>query len=219
VFLRPTFAHVARVRLAPERVEEAVAEVRSLLRERGIPLATWWLGAGATPGDLLQRLEALGLELRERAAGLVLERPPAGAPALEARPAATLEEYTAAQEVEWEVTGTSPDSRARMREDLPGRWQRHGEYERAFVVEDGGAIVSVGRSRYGEGAVFLTGAATAQDARGRGAYTALVHARWHDAVARGVPRLVTQGGPMSAPILRRLGFVDVGDVVLYADRL
>jgi hypothetical protein len=170
------------------------------------------------PPDLVERLEGLGLTVRERAAGLVLEQAPAGSPALEARPAESLEEYIAAQELDWETNGVSEESRERMRIDLPDRWLRHGEYERAFVVVEDGAVTAVGRSRYGEHAVFLTGAATAPHARGRGAFTALVHARWRDAAARGVPRLVTQGGSMSAPILRRLGFEDVATVTLLVDR-
>jgi predicted GNAT superfamily acetyltransferase len=47
-------------------------------------------------------------------------------------------------------------------------------------------------------------------ARGRGAYRALVRARWDDAVARGTPALVTEALPdTSYPILKRVGFVDV----------
>jgi len=38
-------------------------------------------------------------------------------------------------------------------------------------------------------------------ARGRGAYRALVAARWADAVERGTPALVTQAGAMSKPML------------------
>jgi predicted acetyltransferase len=57
--------------------------------------------------------------------------------------------------------------------------------------------------------VLLSGGATAPWARGRGAYRALVRARWEDAAARGTPTLAVQAGSMSAPILRRLGFEKV----------
>ncbi len=49
-------------------------------------------------------------------------------------------------------------------------------------------------------------------ARGRGAYRALVLARYADAVARGTPFAATQGGPMSRPILDRLGFREVCEI-------
>jgi len=71
--------------------------------------------------------------------------------------------------------------------------------------------VPVGRatgsfSRYG---VSLFGGATLLEARGRGVYRALVHARLRDAARRGAPAAVTQGGPQSRPILARLGFREV----------
>jgi predicted acetyltransferase len=53
------------------------------------------------------------------------------------------------------------------------------------------------------------GGAVLPEARGRGAYRALVRARWDDAVARGTPALTVGAGPMSEPILRRLGFEQI----------
>ncbi len=43
------------------------------------------------------------------------------------------------------------------------------------------------------------------EARGSGAYPALVRARWDAAVRLGTPALVTHALPMSKPILDRLG--------------
>ena len=56
------------------------------------------------------------------------------------------------------------------------------------------------------------------EARGRGAYRALVAARWRDAVARRTPLLVTQAGRMSRPILARLGFREVCEIRILVDR-
>jgi hypothetical protein len=42
--------------------------------------------------------------------------------------------------------------------------------------------------------------------RGRGAYRALLAARWIEAVGLGKPALVIQAGAMSRPILERSGF-------------
>ena len=63
----------------------------------------------------------------------------------------------------------------------------------------------------------LFGGATLPEARGRGAYRALVAARWEDAVARGTPVLVTQAGPMSRPILAQLGFREVCEIRILLD--
>ena len=68
--------------------------------------------------------------------------------------------------------------------------------------------------------VFLIAGATAPWARGHGLYRALVRARWDDAVARGTPALVTQANPdTSYPILKRLGFEDVCEIVRLEDAL
>jgi GNAT superfamily N-acetyltransferase len=55
----------------------------------------------------------------------------------------------------------------------------------------------------------LAAASTLPDHRGRGAYRALVHARWLEAVRRGTPALAVQAGANSRPILERLGFETV----------
>ena len=55
------------------------------------------------------------------------------------------------------------------------------------------------------------------EARGRGAYRALVDARWEAAAERGTPALVTQAGAMSKPILERLGFRGVCEITILLD--
>jgi hypothetical protein len=66
--------------------------------------------------------------------------------------------------------------------------------------------------------VTLSGAATLSEARGRGAYRALVHARWQDAVDRGTPLAVTDAGRQSLPILARMGFREVCTIRALLDR-
>jgi predicted acetyltransferase len=70
---------------------------------------------------------------------------------------------------------------------------------------------------FGPHAVSLFGGATLPEARGRGAYRALVAARWRDAVERGTPLLVTQAGRMSQPILERIGFRRVCEIRILLD--
>ena len=65
----------------------------------------------------------------------------------------------------------------------------------------------------------MLGGAMLPEARGRGVYTSLVHARWAHAVERGAPRLVVSAGPMSAPILERLGFEPIGKVRLLRQKV
>ncbi|HEY6054335.1 MAG TPA: hypothetical protein VIU86_10415, partial [Gaiellaceae bacterium] len=54
-------------------------------------------------------------------------------------------------------------------------------------------------------------------ARGRGAYRALVRARWEAASAQGTPALVVVAGAMSRPILERLGFEPVSRIEILLD--
>lgn len=64
-----------------------------------------------------------------------------------------------------------------------------------------------------DGGLFLSGGATLPGARGRGCYRALVRARWDEAMRLGLPGLAVQSQyGSSAPILRRLGFVEVATV-------
>ena len=81
-----------------------------------------------------------------------------------------------------------------------------------------GRPVARGSAAFGERGVTLFGGSTLPEARGRGAYRAVVAARWEDAVARGTPLLVTQAGPMSRPILGRLGFREVCEIRILVDR-
>jgi predicted GNAT family acetyltransferase len=77
--------------------------------------------------------------------------------------------------------------------------------------------VARGSASFSEHGVTLFGGSTLPEARGRGAYRALVAARWADALARGTPALVTQASPMSRPILARLGFREVCEIRILLD--
>jgi hypothetical protein len=69
-----------------------------------------------------------------------------------------------------------------------------------------------------EHGALLVGGATMPEERGRGAYTALVRARWDAAAEAGTPALVVQAGAMSRPILERLGFRAVSEMRILLDR-
>ena len=80
-----------------------------------------------------------------------------------------------------------------------------------------GELVSAGTCAATSHGLLLYGGATLPSARGRGAYRALLRARWDEAAARGVPALLTQAGSMSRPILERLGFRPAGHVHMLRD--
>jgi len=213
-----TWNTVQRQRFPLEEVDEVLAEVRDALRERGRKQTQWEVGSSA-PDGLVDALLERGLEPDKDpyAVALVLTRqPPAIAPELTARESESLEEMEAAMAVQWEAFDASPEEIEEARGLLPDRF-RQRLYLRHAVWLDG-EIVCTGTAAATEHGLLLYGGATKVDARGRGAYRALIRARWDDAVALGTPALITQGGSMSRPILERLGFEPVGEVHMLIDR-
>ena len=215
----PSWNVAQRLRLTPETIDSTLEEVHALLRERGRSACTWEVGNSATPSDLAEQLRARGLvdDRDPYAVGMVLTEPPPAQPeGIEAREARDFEEYRAAQRVAEEAFGgevgmDDEQLRARYEEQVAtGAWT-------TFVALVDGEIVGSASSTYVEGAVTLNGGAILPRARGRGAYRALVGARWADAVERGTPALVTQAGAMSKPILKRLGFRAVAEITILLD--
>jgi hypothetical protein len=194
-----TWAAVEGIRLEPAEIEPAVAEVHAFLAETGTRVASWWLTERATPDDLEERLLDAGLARDEsdylHAAMLAAAAPPAGPPVVEARRVADRDELAAARRLKAEVFGTEPDDGERSSVTY-GAWLD-------------GELVATAEATFASVGALLTGGATLPHARGRGAYRALVRARWDDAVARGTPVLTVGAGPMSRPILDRLGFEQV----------
>jgi len=209
----PSWANVTGVNVGEDQVADLVEEVRDLIGP-GKP-ATWWINPSAQPADLYERLLALGLGPPEDRVtllhGLVLAEEPPPAPAdVEVRRIETFDDHAAARRLQWDTFSAPPERRA------AGESRLHEEFEESqrFGIPAGFSAYFDGRlaaaAHASDRGVFLIGGATAEWARGRGVYRALVRARWDYAVERGTPALVTQAIPdTSYPILVRLGFVDV----------
>jgi hypothetical protein len=212
-----TWNTVQRQQFGAGEVDEVLAEVRALLRERGRTKTQWEVGSAAEPEGLVDLLLARGLvpDRDPYAVALVLTEPPPPIPGFAARAVETFEEYEAANAVQWEAFGTPDDEIAEARALLPGLWRDSPNIMHAAWL--GGAIVSAGTSAATEHGLLLYGGATLSRARGRGAYRALLRARWDEAAARGTPALITQGGSMSLPILERAGFRRVGHIHMLVD--
>ena len=81
---------------------------------------------------------------------------------------------------------------------MPGRFRDSPTLRHAVWLD--GEIVSTGTASPAAQGLLLYGGSTLARARGRGAFRALIRARWDDAVALGTPTLIAQGGSMSRPI-------------------
>jgi Acetyltransferase (GNAT) family len=220
----PTWASVSGVSIGEDEVEALVGEVRARVAAEKEPV--WWIGPSARPRDLYERLAALGLaEPRDRVASLralALAEAPADSPVgVEVLRVDSYEQFVAACELQWEAFETPEERRARNRVRLRVDFddaQHHGTPVRFLATVEGrpAATAMAVPSRRG---VFLIGGATAPWARGRGLYRALIRARWDYAAARGTPALVVAAVlTTSYPILRRLGFQDVCEIVRVEDR-
>jgi GNAT superfamily N-acetyltransferase len=219
----PQFNLVQRVRVAPEDVESVVAEVRALFRARGRRALTWEIGPSSAPADLADRLLALGMvpDDEPEVAGMVLAKAPVDlASSVRVQRVRTFEEFCAHARI-YRVCfgrGAAMPTDEELAADFERRRGREDHLVR-YLALAGDAPVAAADALLLEHAVVLSGGATLPDARGKGAYRALVQARWEDAVARGTPTLVVQAGSMSRPILERLGFEEVVRVRVLLDRI
>ena len=206
------WASVDGVRAVPDEVEEIVCAVREVTADRA---AMWRIGPSATPADLEERLRALGLRtpangVEELGALATVTAP--DAPRTEVRRVETLDDYRTAVELRWDAFGKSEEQRTAERASLAETFealQGSGAVV-DFLAYAEGRPAATAASVVTERGLLLVGGATAAWARARGLYRALVRARWDEAVRLGTPALVVQANPStSAPILGRLGFVEV----------
>ncbi|MES1247138.1 MAG: hypothetical protein ABUS54_05640 [Actinomycetota bacterium] len=197
-----TYAAVEGIRLREDQLAGAIADVDAFLHETGTLIASWWFCERSTPDEAA--CIAAGLEKDEKdyvnTAMLLTEEPPS-VDGVEARRVATFEEYVDARLVQRSSFPTMRDA------DFEAEWS--APHDPLYAAWIDGRIAAAGRATFASAGVYLTGGATAEWARGRGAYRAVVRARWDDAVAAGTPALGVGAGSMSRPILERLGFAPV----------
>lgn len=202
---------VQGLRLPRADVDDAVEAARSLMRVTGTTAASWWLSEHSTPASLEEDLLDRGMTLVEGdylVDGMALTvPPPPGPPDVVARPVASAAEFVEAVCVQYDAFDT-PGDRRRTTEEILEEYEqtRDDRVSRLYAAWIDERVVAAGRSFFSSRGALLAGGSTLPSARGRGAYRALVRARWDDADARGTPALAVQAGTMSAPILRRLGF-------------
>jgi hypothetical protein len=222
----PGLTFVQRLRLPDDAVEQTYREVRAIVADRKHYNTTWWIDDRATPPDLTERLLALGLRFGEEprfephGTGMALLKQPPAVEGVTARAAETLEEWNLAAEIGNEIFGVPEEDREAQRKTSAARFEaqrKEGGGTRFLAWVDGRPAASATVVWAPLGGLCL-GGATCEWARGRGAYRALVRARWDAAVARGTAALVVNAGRMSRPILERLGFVAVAELdVLVGD--
>ena len=213
------WAGVCRLRLSDDAASlaEAVDEILGLVE--GISKVVWNVGPSATPPGLAQRLRELGCRdpdppLDPVVTAMILDRQPEPAPDVEVRRIETFAEHLEGLEIVLAADTWPPEAaaaeRQRARETFERRTRRGGMQWLAWVD---GAAVAFASAELSTSGLYLAGGATLPGARGHGCYRALVRTRWDEAMRLGTPGLAVQAQlDTSAPILRRLGFVDVATI-------
>jgi Acetyltransferase (GNAT) domain len=220
---RSAWIHRLRLPKDDAEIKRVVDHVDAILSIRKIDEAVWWLGELNTPRNLGKRLLALGLERDDpaRLTSLTIAEAPGGEAAVEVRKAETQEDWLQGLEIDWEAFGVDEDERELRRREAAEAWPRieaagTSTIHLAYLDDE---PVGFGRTVYTPHGALMLGGATLPHARGQGVYTSIVHARWEEAVARGVPRLIVAAGSDSAPILEGLGFEPMGRVRLFKQKV
>jgi hypothetical protein len=202
-----TWAQVERIRLREDELVDAIVAADRFMHESGTERASWWLTERSTPAE--EAFVAAGLQRVEGDylhAAMVLTTAPPAVDGIEVRRIETLEEFAESRRLALDAFA-NPHQRSPSDEDLAAEWER--QVDPIFAAWLDGRMASTGRAVYTRAGGYLLGGSTAEWARGRGAYRAVVRARWDEAVRRGTPALAVGAGAMSRPILERLGFEQV----------
>jgi hypothetical protein len=207
----PTSTLVCRLRLDPDEVPEAIHEVREEVGKHDHGRAIWRVGSSATPADLVDRLVAHGFVpsdvpgLEPHLTSMILTEEPPPVAGIEVRQVASADELALASRISATTLGEEHEE-----EDWDAELAavRAGDRPRVYLAFVDGAAVGAAHALVEDGlpAVMLISGGVLAEARGRGAYRALVRARWEDAVTAGMPALVVHAGAMSRPILEKVGF-------------
>jgi hypothetical protein len=205
----PAWNVAQRFRFTADELGEVRGEIHAHVRAKGRTACSWEVGSSATPADLVERLLDLGLVEDEEPlrVGMALIEPPAGESEVDVRRAGSLDELRVAARIASAAFGSPVTEPPPPHPDTV-----------VYIAYLDGEPVARATGSFSEHGVTLFGGATLPEARGRGAYRALVRARWDDAVARGTPLAVTDAGSQSRPILARMGFREVCTIRALIDR-
>jgi len=217
------FGAATRPRFTDSDAETRIDDIRTWFRDRDREEFMWMVGESATPADLVERLIASGAQLDDEDPigwGMILDHePPAGPPDITTRRVATFEDFRISSWIT--MADAPPEVWAATEAKLAETWEEVRDIDDRMgllALIDGVPIANGQLVWLTNGLPYLAGASTLAEYRGRGAFTALVRARWDEAVSHGMPLLLVQAGKMSQPILSRLGFESTGKITMLRDR-
>jgi hypothetical protein len=210
-----------RIRFGHDNLGSQVEMVRAWFHDRSVEAFRWLVGPSATPPDLLAGLLELGAradEVEPELTAMVLDHSPPRVAGVPIREVTSRSDFASVERIRRTVLA---DGSIASSEELDAGWSdlSGSEGTRMFLAEIAGQPVAYGvMRRTDRGPWLLGGGVTLPEARGHGAYRALVQERWDAAVAVGAPALVAQAQVASRPILERLGFRSAGSIAVLIDQ-
>lgn len=214
----PNLTVVSKVRLGPGDSGVLLRRVREAITALGGRSARWWITPLSTPPMLARALASHSLASDEEIIVAMAARCSSianGPSEVEVRRAETLDDYILCGEIGSVAFGTEPSPRDAVAAVFEA--ERSEERVALYMALIDGRPVATARATFAPDGVVLNGGATLPDARGRGAYRALVSARCREAEARDIEWVVVQARPSAAPILSRVGFESVGQIQVLFD--
>ncbi len=214
---------VQRLRFEGDSMEATVDRVRQIIRARGRRQATWEVLSSVHPPSTIDRLLSLGMTRASPPLAAIMTlsvEPPVANRNIVVVPVDTIEDFRTHVRITHEVFGMLdrlPDELKRIESDGARRL-----LDRSFVryvARVDGVPAGAGTATFTTAGVMLHTGSTLPRFRQRGVYSAMVRHRWLEAVGRATPHLVTRAGPMSRPILRKLGFQELAEVHFLLDSL
>jgi GNAT superfamily N-acetyltransferase len=199
---------------------EVIAEVRQRAREAGRPELRWWVNGRTAPADTSDVLQQHGFEQIETVEVLALALKSADelTAALDlpadvvVRSADDADSIYSAGQIDSQVFGWPPPTRQQLKDETEMLAGANGSptVRRYLAYLDDHAVGSAGYTLVDD-VLRLWGAGVLPEARGRGAYRALLAARCADGIRQGATLALVKGRTeTSAPVLRRAGFTSYG---------
>jgi len=221
----PSMSNVSCLHTTEAGVDATIADVRRMVQQAGYTRTVWAVGPSSRPANLVDLLAARGFVPANRppfepelTAMALIDAPPEAPANVETRPIRTLQEYVEAWHIAIEVFNETAEDAAGWLAAAPALWaQQDGAERSSYMALIDGQPVGFAFAMAGPDGFLMGGSGVRAASRGRGAYRALVSARWRDAVRLGKPALVIQAGALSRPILARCGFQEICRLTILED--
>jgi len=199
------YVNASRLRFDPSEAAEVLDEVHALAAHG----TASWITPSSELATALREAGAHDPEppLEPSFTALATEHEPPRVDGIRVERVRTYDDFLVGLEIELASGGYTEEAAARRRAEAPATYaRRRGRPGGEWLAFLDGEPVAWAGAVAGRRGLFLAGGATVPAARGRGAYSALVRARWDYAVECGTPALVVHAQERSRRILEHCGF-------------